>query len=270
MQPCYNGDGTDNPGTCPGTGINNPYYSSAPQPLLDRNAWYETYPNEFPFQPIGGETTAIAPNVFSGYLNYKHDRLVITPTFQLNQGNTYGNPLAIDGIDPRFCGGNQANTATNPYTGSTFGPVPGSTTPNNANYLACGPTLATGNGFLAIPNPQTGQFDSLGKYREPWQFNLGVQASYDISNKVKANFILSNLVNQCFGGSKTPWSDQFKAGHLVCGYNTNGNFYQSNFYNGSGPNDPVNPSLSPVLQQPYAAYGGNLPFNAYFNLQIKL
>lgn len=270
--PCYtastSGAGVADP-SCAATSIANPYYNASPQPVLDRTASYEPYANEFPYQPTGGETTSIVPNAFSGFLSYKHDKFSVTPTFQLNEGTTYGSPLVTYGVDPRYCGGNQANTGSNPYTGSTFGPVPGTTAPQNANYLTCGPSGATGNGFLAIPTQSSG-FDNLGKYRNPWQFNLGVQVGYDVSSKIHANLILANVVNQCFGGSKTPWSTEFKPGRLVCGYATNGGYYQSNFFNGSGPNDPVNGKLQPVLQQPYAPYGGLLPFNAYASLQIRL
>jgi hypothetical protein len=272
-QPGYIG-GVPNPAAgqpvaCGGTAIANPYYNSAPQPLLDRNGWYETYPNNDPYQPADGQSTAIAPNVFAGYLNWKHDRLTITPTFQLNQGTDYGTPVDVYGLDPRYCGGNQANGGPNVYTGSTFGPL-ATTTPGNANYLTCGPSAITGNGFLAIPNPQTGTFDSLGQYTQPWQFNLGLAASYELSNKVKATLTLANLYNRCFGGSTTSWSSAFKPSSLVCGYGTNGSFYQSNFYNGSGPNDAVNGTLPKVLQEPFAPFGPGLPFQAYFEVQIKL
>ena len=270
--PCYDPTNNGAPTTCTGnpTAIVNPYYNAPTQPLLDRNGWYEPYPNEAPYQPPATEEAAIAPNVFSGYINYKHDKLTVTPTFQLNQGTTYGSPVAIYGFDPRFCGANQSNAGANPYTGSSFNPVPGTDTPQNANYLTCGPSGATGNGFLAIPNPQTGKFDTLGQYRNPWQFNLGVQVGYDVTPKIHATALLANLVNRCFGGSKTSWSSAFPAGNLVCGYNTNASYYQSNFYNGSSPSNAANPAQAPIELQPYGPVGIGLPFNAYFSVQIKL
>ena len=271
--PCYDPNNNGAPlATCAGnpTAIANPYYNSATQPLLDRNGWYEPYPNEAPYQPPAYEEAAIAPNVFSGFINYKHDKLTVTPTFQLNQGTSYGSPLAVYGLDPRYCGSNQATAGVNPYTGVTFNPVPGTDTPQNANYLTCAPSGATGNGYLAIPNPQTGTFDSLGQYRNPWQFNLGVQVGYDVTPKIHANVLLANLVNQCFGGSSTPSTNAFQAGHLVCGYNSNAPYYVSNFYNGSSVTNPANPALAPIETVPYGPVGGNLPFNAYFSLQVKL
>ncbi|MEO9263329.1 MAG: hypothetical protein ABI282_04490, partial [Candidatus Baltobacteraceae bacterium] len=277
--PCYQpgtlgGNSNPNAGapdpTCASTSVANPYYNASIQPLLDRNGWYEPYPNEAPYQPPAGEGTSIAPNVFTGYLSYKHDKITVTPTFQLNQGTTYGSPLSVYGLDPRACGSNQSNSGSNPYTGAPFGPVPGTDTPQNPNYLTCAPTSFTGNGNLAIPNPQTGSFDGMGQYRDPWQFNLGMQFGYDVSNKVHASLFLANIVNRCFGGSKEPWQQAFAPGNLVCGYATNGSFYQSNFFNGSSPSNSVNPTLASFEQQSYGPVGGNLPFNAYFSLQIKL
>jgi len=249
-------------GVCTGpgsSGITNPYFAAAPQPLLDRSASYDVYPNEFPYQPTAGEVTSFGPNTFSGFLSYKKNKLTITPNFQLAQGQAYGSPVDIIGYDPRTCGVNQNQSGV-------AGPVP-----NSANFAACGPSIATGNGNLAIPNAATGQFASLGQYREPWQFNLSAQIGYDLSQKVHANLVLANLVNRCFGGSSTPWSSNFAPGNVVCGYNTNGGNYQSNFYNGGSPTAAVNGvPLPKVFTQPYAPFGGLLPFNAYFNVQIKI
>jgi len=262
--PCYDptaaATATGFPGdTCAlPTDIKNPYYTDTPKPLLDRNGWYDVYPNEFPFQPAGGESTSFGPNTFSGFLNYKHEKLTITPNFQLAQGNAYGSPVDTYGYDPRVCGANQA----------TDGIASGD--PQKADFLSCGPSIATGNGFLAIPNPQTGQFTNLAQYRNPWLLNINAQIGYDLSNKVKANLILTNLVTRCFGGTSTAWSGLWKPGNRVCGYNTNGYTYQSNFWNGTGPSDPINGPIAGVEQQPYAPFSGVLPFNAYFNVQIKL
>jgi hypothetical protein len=269
---CYANDGSSNAGTCTGAGspgITNPYYNNKPQPLLDRSGWYDTYPNEFPYAAPGGETTAIAPSAFSGFLSYKHDKFSITPTFQLNEGVAYGSPVSVYGYDPRYCSQNQGSPLVD-SKGNTVLPVVASGPPNTANFLSCGSTIQTADGYLAIPNPKTGSFDSLAQYRDPWQFNLGLQVGYDVSNKVHANLILANLVNRCFGGTKSPWSTEFKPGGTVCGYGADGSFYQSNFYNGAGPNDPVNGPIAPVFQQPYSGLGALLPFNAYFSVNVKL
>ena len=93
-----------------------------------------------------------------------------------------------------------------------------------------------------------------------------------------ANVTVANLVNRCFGGSKTPWSSMYPPGRNICGYYTN-TFYISNFYNGTGPNDTSANSvpLNPYFTQPFVpAYGDvssfnfPLPMEFYFKLQFKL
>ncbi|MDQ6931165.1 MAG: TonB-dependent receptor, partial [Candidatus Eremiobacteraeota bacterium] len=270
--PCYsansgNSDGTASPDSCTGsgsTGITNPYFDAAPQSLLDRGAAYDVYPNAAPAQPGDGSQTSFGPSMFSGFLSYKHDRLTITPNFQLSQGNTYGSPVDIVGVDPRACGNNQANSG-NPNVVAAS-----AASPNVADFTSCNSSAATGSGYIAIPNPLTGKFSTLGQYRNPWQFDLNLQAGYDLSNQVHARLILANLVNRCFGGSSTPWSSLYKPGNVVCGYSNNTNLYQSNFYNGGSPNATVNGSLFPVQRQPYSPFAGVLPFNAYFDMQFKI
>ena len=97
-------------------------------------------------------------------------------------------------------------------------------------------TCGDAGGSLYIPNPATGHFDTFGQFTQPWQFNMGLQMHYDVSPRVSANLTVANLVNECFGGSVTQWSQQFAPSNTICGYSPN-LFYISNFYNGSGPND---------------------------------
>ena len=49
--------------------IGNPYYAMKAQPLLDRNGWY----------PVGFAFPYLSPNVLNVVVNYKHDKLAITP-----------------------------------------------------------------------------------------------------------------------------------------------------------------------------------------------
>src|SRR6185437_3301670 len=96
---CVNGagpNGSNGPaGSASGCGganaIANPYYGAPEQALLDRGGWYDAYANNPPQSaPDGVIDTAINPNVFAGYLNYKHDRFTATINGILNEGNTYG------------------------------------------------------------------------------------------------------------------------------------------------------------------------------------
>jgi hypothetical protein len=236
----------------------NPYYAMSPQPLLDRNGWY----------PVGLDYAYLSPNVASAIVNYKHNRFTITPAVTFNEGELYGNPADVLGIDPRTCVANSAHIPTTPN-------------PLRADYTSCG-LAATQNGTypgeLFIPNPQTGVFDSFGMFRQPSQLNFSLQVGYQLSPRVKVNALLANLVNACFGGSSEPWTKQFPPNSYTCGYADNF-YYVSNFYNGSSPNDikangvPLNPAFSQSYTPAYAdtnAFTLPNPFNAYLQFNITL
>ena len=257
------------------TDIANPYYNLPQQSLLNRNGWYDTFPNAPPEDaPAFGGTSAISPNFFTGWLNYKHGRFDIAPNFVLSQGQSYGNPTAMYGVDPRTCADNQAgaNGVTPPVAGA------GSQYAQDANYYSCGASLATSSGYLAIPDPYTGAFDGVGQYREPWQFNLGAMLRYDISPKITATLNVANIYNRCFGGSSTAWSKAFPANNYVCGYEDynayswTGTQPGAGFFYGASPTDPANGTqpFSKALLYPYNTYSGALPFQAYLQVQVRL
>ncbi len=237
----------------------NPYYVMAPQPLLARNGWY----------PVGLDYAYLSPNVLSAIVNYRHNRFNITPAVTFNEGEPYGNPADVLGIDPRTCTGNSVKIPGAPHHGL------------QADYTTCG-LAATQNGTspgeLFIPNPQTGVFDSFGAFRQPNQLNVSLQLGYQLSPRIKANLLLANLVNACFGGSSEPWTKQFPPNSYTCGYADNF-YYVSNFYNGTSPNDvkangvPLNPAFMQSYIPAYAdtnAFVLPNPFNAYLQFNITL
>jgi len=252
-----------------GSAIANPYYSMTSQALLDRSGWYPTYPNQPPGDAPSGESTAIFPHVFAGWINWKHDKLSISPNFILASGNKYGSPTDLYGVDPRTCDLNQGD--------STAVPV-GDPNATAADYFTCGGSPFTSSSNLAVPNPYNGNnFSSMGQYTQPWQLNIGAHLTYDMSSKVKAVLDLSNLYNRCFGGSKTPWSAAYPAGQHICGYGDNagnwtGTVPGSGFFYGASPTSAANGTVpfSKALLYPYAPFVGDLPVQAYFQLQIKL
>ncbi len=243
--------------------IRNPYYTMSEQPLLDRNGWY----------PVGLDFAYLSPNVVSAIVNYKHNKFAITPALTFNEGQPYGSPADVEGIDPRTCSGNSAKIPTAPHK-------------TQADYTTCGLSAVqngTTPGVFYIPNPETGTFDSFGAFRQPSQLNLSLQLSYAVSPRVKANLLLANLVNTCFGGSSEPWTKQWPPNSYTCGYVSGGPFgtsyYVSNFYNGSSPNDrrANGAPLNPVFDQPFTpAYADTNslvlpnPFNAYLQFNITL
>jgi len=238
--------------------ILNPYYTMSPQPLLDRNAWY----------PVGLDYSYLSPNTATLLVNYKHDKFSITPAVEFNEGQLYGNPADVYGNDPRNC---LANSAKIPSAPSRY----------QADWTSCYSAVTQSGsspGSLFIPNPQTGTFDGFGSYRQPSQLNLSLSLGYDISPRIKATAVLSNLVNACFGGSAEPWTKQFPPNSYTCGYVSN-YYYVSNFYNGSSPNDvkangtPLNPAFAQSFIPAYADTNSFVlpnPFNMYVQFSLKI
>ncbi len=261
--PCYANSGDGTPSACSvGTAILNPYYNAAPQPLFDKNGWYDT----------GLDQPYLSPNVFALIMSYRHDRFAITPAISLNEGASYGAPYDVQGLDPRTC---TVNSAPNPAAGTPGFPT--APNPLQADYTSCG-SAATPSGTLYVPNPETGRFDGFGQFRQPWQLNVGMQATYDLSPRVRLKLIAINLLNRCFGGSSTPWSRAYAPSSVVCGYQTNP-FYVDNFFNGAGPNDvaangvPLNPYFAHSFAPSYAdvtSFGYASPLNVFVQLQVKL
>lgn len=236
--------------------IVNPYYNYPLQSDLAVNGWYPAYVNNPPTSIGSSVTTQTSPNQFAGFLSWKKKKLQIILNGLLQQGNTYGSPLDIQGYDPRTCGANQAA-------------VPGTNTPGNADYTTCGSTLTPG-GSLAVPSPLTQQFAGVGTFREPWQLNIGAQINYTLTPHVTAQVVLANLLNRCFGGQMQPGS-AYAPNAIDCGWNTNGS-YLSDYYYGNSPTQAANGTAGypAIFNLPYAPTENGLPFQAYFNLQFRL
>ena len=241
--------------------ISDPYYGMKSQPLLDRNGWY----------PVGLEFPYLSPNVLSVVVNYKRDKLAVTPAVTFNQGVPYGNPGDVVGIDPRTCSKNSHLMLGGIATSNR----------DQADYTSCAladTQSGSSPGTLFIPNPATDAFDTFGAFQQPSQLNLSMSVQYAITPNVKASLMLANLLNACFGGSATPWSKQYPPNYYTCGYITNP-YYVSNFYNGTSANDRAanGVALNPAFAQPYIpgwadenVYVLPGPFNAYLQFTLRL
>jgi hypothetical protein len=258
---CYTNaaNGTPAP-TCGAGSIRNPYYHMAPQATLAPQGWYA--PGlDFPY---------ISPNTFAIILNYKHNKFAITPAMSLQEGTTYGTPADVQGLDPRACTANQGSLGVK------------SGNPLNADYTSCSFALTSDGsnpGTLYIPNPQTGTFDNFGEFRQPWQFNLGLQMAYDFTPRVSGRIVVANLINRCFGGSSEPWSRAYPPNSATCGYIANTFYNGGNFFNGSSPGDIAANGVreNPYFAQSFAPSYGDvnsfnypLALNFFFSLQVKL
>jgi Carboxypeptidase regulatory-like domain/TonB dependent receptor-like, beta-barrel len=275
---CVNGagpNGTNGPSqTGAGCGrgkfaIQNPYYNTSPQALLDRNGWYDVYANNPPqSSPDTVTQTAINPNVFAGFLNYKHDKFTASLNAILNEGNTYGSPLAVVGLDPRDCFANQGSTVPG-IKGTKYGGL--------ANYQYCTASSFAPSGYLAIPNPTSGAFDGLAAYREPWQFNMGLQFGYEVNPRIQLTATLANVLNECFGGTAATWAQAYKPNNIVCAYAPDGYYYLGSqpgagFFYGANPHAPQNGTAGypAVFNQVYQPLYNAIPFQVYFTAQVKL
>jgi hypothetical protein len=259
--PCYGHRGVGRPKrNCPPLSIANPYYNMTPQPLLDPNGWYA--PGlDFPY---------VSPNTLALVMNYRRGKFALTPALSLLEGTTYGTPADVQGIDPRACTANQFSRGIK------------SGNPLQADYTSCSSALTsdgTSPGSLYIPNPQTGAFDTFGEFRQPWQFNLGVQMSYDFTSRISGRVIVTNLLNRCFGGSSEPWSRAYPPNGVICGYISNTFYNGGHFYNGTSPSDvaangvPENPYFAQSFAPSYgdsSSFNYPLAMNVYFSVQMKL
>ncbi|HEY2475948.1 MAG TPA: TonB-dependent receptor, partial [Candidatus Cybelea sp.] len=254
--------------------ILNPYYGRPEQPLLDENGWYtasslQTAPNLS--GALGGY---ISPYVGALIANWRDNKLTITPSLNFQTGGFYGSPLDTQGLDPRTC---QLNSAA---TGITK--VSPKTNPLQCNYLYLTSVGAGSFAYLYVPNPQTGAF-LFSNYQQPSSLVGDLQASYDVSPRLRLTVLATTLFHQCFGGTRAPWSAAYPPGYVICGYSPaggalNNSLYPSNFYNGTGINDyKANGARSPWTQSylPSTFNNGAIgesvaPISIYFNAQLRI
>jgi hypothetical protein len=277
--PCYTPASLGTPGSpvfsgCGGADIANPYYNLAPQPLLDPSAWYYPYSTAIAPNLNGFVNSYISPLTASLILSYRHNKLAITPSFQLEMGSWYGSPLDVEGVDPRACSANQATTGA---------VAAGSATALNCDYTSM---VAPGFGqftYLYIPNPQTGKF-AFDNIQQPTEVIGNLQVTYDVSPRITLTATAANLWHTCFGGTKEPWSTAYPPGSVICGYtpaggSLNSTVYPSNFYNGTGYNDAAANggfTTPAAFQQSYTPLSYNFvsnplgPLDLVFTAQIKL
>lgn len=269
--PCYVASGYSSSGAASGAmpaacsnprAYANPYWNSPAFSLYDPNASYLPY-SIFP-GPVGSGVNAFNyPYVATLLLNYKHDKLTITPSLQFVAGNRYGAPLTTPGIDPAAgCGTLPTAAAGDPRY--PYG-APGGHAYNAHTCLA--PSLS-------IPDPYTGQFDAIGAFREPAQLLGHLQVGYEVSPRVSLTLTLANLLQTCFGGQTTGFT--YLQGSNVCLYtNLTGGPSTPPVGNAYNPKDNV----QTFLKYPYEPYFGvyndqssslTQPFNAYFSVKVKI
>jgi hypothetical protein len=249
-------DGGANALATEASGVANPYFSAPAQALLDPNAKYTPYD----IIPVGVQLSSIGyvvPHVATVIVQYKKDKWAFIPSIQFHGGQKYGAPETTFGFDPSSCPTGLAS----PVAGDPRYQFGGTGTAADAR-------LCTGN--LVIPNQYTGHFDQPGAFTEPNQFSLHMGISYDATSRVTYQLNLANIVNYCSGGSNVPWN---RNNNHWCLYGNAPGFFPpvGNFYN---PGD----TIQTQFKYPYfvnttgdnGVIGVTVPFNATFNVQVKL
>ncbi len=203
--PCYQGA---NPVSCSAKGssaqdtILNPYYNKPSQPLLDPNGWYNPYVTAVASGLPSALASYISPYVSSLILNWRHDKLAITPSFSFQTGGFYGDVLDTNGYDPRTCEFNSKTTGITKLSPKT--------NPLQCNYLTSTSAGLSQFGYLYIPDPQTGTF-LFDNYQNPSSLVGNLQVTYDLSPKIKLSILGANLFHTCFGGTSAPWTQRVPA-----------------------------------------------------------
>ncbi|HTX58592.1 MAG TPA: hypothetical protein VMH02_02865, partial [Verrucomicrobiae bacterium] len=260
--PCYTLGGAPVPVArdCTRSDVANPYWNAPAQPLLDPNARYVPY-TIFPGAIGTADNGFDYPYVATAILNYKRDKLAVTPSLQFQAGNRYGAPETMPGVDPsRACGILPGSTSLDPRY--PYGAAGGS--PFDAN---CGPGQLD-----AIPDSYTRAFDGIGAFREPAQLLLHLRLTYALSDRASLTLTLANLLQTCFGGEHTPFTYAWNG--QICSY--------------TGLNPLVTPvgnlydpgaNVQTILRYPYEPSFGvyndigaslNQPFGAYLGLTLRL
>jgi hypothetical protein len=240
--PCYHyenpntgapGKGTDNCNA--GKVVANPYYNQPYQNIFPDTAWYPTY-DVIP-GPAAAANGYAVPYVVALILNYRHQRFAITNSWNFSSGAEYGAPTEWPGYIPTSC--EQPKSAWRAAHGN-----------------AADPALCNDSGSLPlfIPDPFTNGYDNLGAFKQPWQLQMGIALTYDVSPKVTARLNFTNLLDVC-GQRGYAWDQSW-----ICAYGslpTNFLYPAGNFYPNSSSSRPP-----PQLQYPYSFWfnGNNTGF----------
>ncbi len=257
--PCYTTAGLPAT-TCTAADVANPYWNAPAQALLDPNGNYPTF-DIFP-AGVGSAVQGYgAPYTATLLVQYKHAKLAITPAIQMFAGQRYGAPATTLGVAPDSCTGILGPAAGDPRY--AYGAVGGS----GYNYADCASilgfaTTAAGTPTGGIPDQYTRKFDTLGAFAAPAQLLLHLQVAYDVTPRVSIVANLANLVNRCFGGTKTGFTVNGACTYTVLAGGTTGAV--GNAYN---PGSPV----QPYAAIPYAPNWTNIsPFGIYMSARVKI
>jgi hypothetical protein len=134
--------------------------------------------------------------------------------------------------------------------------------------------LTCAGALNAIPDVFTKKFDAIGAFTSPSQLLGSVNVSYDATKNIGFTMTVSNLFNQCFGGSTEPWTGN--GGPRVCSY-VNGEVSRAYVPTGNVYNPGA--TFEPYARYPYDPYLGpytmgvvspSSPLTISVNMHVKI
>jgi len=240
----------------------NPYWNAPVQSLIDPNASFWPY-STFPSTIGSGANTYIMPYVATLILNYKRNKLSVTPSFQFAAGNRYGAPETTPGIDPaagcqRLVGASLAHDPRYPYGA-----------PGGSPYDA----YSCAGQLTAIPDSYTGQFDAIGAFRNPAQLLAHLRVGYQATPKLQLVMTFANLINECFGGQQTKFT--YYSSPYLCSWTTAGAGLINPVGNVYNPKDNVQTFLRYPYEPSFGSYNDDgdsthQPLAVYLSVRMKL
>ena len=249
--PCYTplGVAVAAAAACTLADVANPYWDAPVQGLIDPNQNFHTF-DIFP----GGIGSAVqgygAPYFATFLLQYKHGPFAFVPNVQFSAGQRYGAPQTSFGVEPDTCKSLGVTATGDPrYTSGS---------PGGGGFDA---TSCTGQLLDGIPEPYTGKFDSIGEFVAPSEVQLGAQIEYDLNKNVSLLANLGNIVNTCFGGTKTSFAVRGACNYTVVGNGTGGDV--GNSYNPGA-------AIQPYVNTPYEPTFAGYPFSLSVSAKIHL
>jgi hypothetical protein len=265
---CFTSAGVPDP-ACAAGDIANPYWNAPVQNLLDPGGSY------WPTDPvIAGNSLGVnsytVPHVATLVLNYRKRNFAITPSIQFQAGQRYGSPEANAGIDPAsgclaLAGASVTGDPRYPYGAAGGSPY---------DALTCGQNHGGVVALNAIPNVFTGQFDGIGAFVSPSQLLGSLTFSYDATKNVGFTVVMSNVFNQCFGGTQAAWTGgsnphvcSYESGEVSRVYAPTGNVYNPGAKFEPFAQDPYFPYLGPYTM---GVVNPSAPFGIYVDMHVRL
>ena len=203
-------------------------------------------------------------------MNWKKDRFTATINGVLNEGTARTvRRWQPSGVDPRTC-----SAQSDRYSWSTD-----QRTALRELPVLCWYSSAVTSGYLAIPNPQTLRLkawrDFANRGSSISACSSATMATPRIHLSATSGEHREYVLRRIF---REPWTAAYKPNSIVCSYAPNGYNYIGNRNRAPGsssaPRDTASQTAQQgypnVFNQSYQPLYGAIPFQVYFNAQVRL